>query len=410
MQKRVVITGMGTINPIGSNVEETWTNAVAGTNGIVKLNDEILESMGVHVAGTLKGYDPLEHFSKKEARNLDPVIQYAVVAARQAYEQANLDQVEDRYSIGTIVSSGIGGIYTIQQEITKANEKGYNRVSPHFIPNAIVNLVSGNVAIDLGLKGPCFTVVTACASGTDSIGQAFNNIQNGICKVVVAGASEASVNYIGLSGFNNLRALSNATDPNRASIPFDVERHGFVMGEGAGALVLEEYEHAIARGAKILGEVKGYFTSCDASHITAPDPEGKAAIYAMNKLVDGTDLAKIKYINVHGTSTPLNEKTECKIINEIFKDHKDGLNITSSKSMTGHLLGAAGAVEAIIMMKSINENIVTPTINTQVVDPELNIDIALETKHVELEYGISTSLGFGGHNSMLLFKEYDAAK
>lgn len=405
MSKRVVVTGMGTINPIGCNVDETWKNAVNGLNGIKKIDNETINDFGVHVAGLVSNYDGLEYFNKKQLRTYDKVVQFAIVAAREAYSQAKLDEVEDRFRISTCVSSGIGGLDTIQKELTTAVTKGYKKVSPYFIPNSIVNLVSGNVAIDLNLKGGCTTVVTACASGTDSIGSAYNNIISGFNDIVVCGASEASVNEIGMTGFNNIKALNRSSDVNNASIPFDTNRSGFVMGEGAAVIVIESYESAISRGVEILGEIVGYNTTCDASHITAPDSEAVGAVRAFETMISRSSIDKndINYINCHGTSTILNEKTEAVMINKVFKNNKMP-TVTSSKSMTGHLLGAAGALEAIITLKTIKDQIITPTINIKEVDPSLNLNVCLESTKQKINIGVSTSLGFGGHNSMLAFK------
>lgn len=402
--KRVVITGMGGVSPIGLSVDEIWENAKLGKNGLKQIEDTVLTDMGIHVAGTIPEYEALDHFSKKEKKNIDRTIQLGVTAARQAAADAKLDQIENRYSIGTCVSSGIGGIQTIEDQVEKGTKKGYKWISPYFIPNAIINLVSGQVAIDLNIKGSCTTVVTACATGTDSIGTAYHNILLGKANVMIAGATESATTYVGLSGFNNMKALSNATDINRASIPFSKDRHGFVMGEGAGVLVLEEYEHAIKRGVKIYGEIISYSSSCDANHITAPDPEAKSAIYGLNDLIKDVNMSEINYFNTHGTSTKLNEKTESKMLNEVFGDHLKNISITASKSMTGHLLGAAGAIEAIITLKSLQENFVTPTINIEEIDEELNVDIVRKPLKKDLKYGISSSLGFGGHNSFLMFR------
>lgn len=407
--KRVVVTGLGAITPIGLDSQTTWENAKNGVNGIVRINEPEQDEAKIHVAGKIKDYDPLNYFSKKQARKTDLVAQYAMVAAKEAVQMAKLEEIEDRLSIGVAVGSGIGGLETIQRELKKANEKGYARVSPLFIPNAIINTVAANVAIDNDLKGPCYANVTACATGTDNIGTAFYAIQNDQASVMVAGATEAAATESGYHGFNNLKALSNSEDPDYASIPFDKNRNGFVMGEGSGVIVLEEYEHAKARGAKIYGEIVAYSSSCDAMHITAPDPEAVAAIYALNKLVKNAkiDTNQVGFINVHGTSTQLNEITESKMINEVFKENTKDLLLTSSKSMTGHLLGAAGAVEAILTILCLKENVVTPTINTKEVDEALGVNVNLELTKLKTDYAVSTSLAFGGHNSMLMFKRIE---
>ncbi len=404
--KRVVITGLGAMSPLGNDVESTWTGMKSGKNGISELPEEIREQIGVHVGGQIKDYDETEYFNRKQVRTYDRVNQISIIAAREAAADAKLVDVTSRERIGVNISSGIGGMQTIQEQILAVPEKGYKRVSPLFIPRALINLVAGNVAIDLDVHGITNSIVTACASSTDAIGHAVSYIQSGMVDVMISGGSEATICEVGLAGFNNMKALSRSTDVNNASIPFDENRNGFVMGEGAGVLVLEELEHAKARGAKIYGEVVGYGATCDANHITAPDATGKYTKMAVNSALTMANIeAKdISFINAHGTSTPLNDATE----SMVFTDLLPGVNVTSSKSMTGHLLGAAGAIEAINVVKSLEEAVITPTINTKNLDECTKaINIVQELQPNTGEYAMSTSLGFGGHNSVLIFKKYE---
>ncbi len=404
--KRVVITGMGTINPIANNLNETWDKMKQGVNGIKPLDQELADKVGVHVAGTLNNYNPNDYFDRKEQRTFDKVNQLAIIAAREASTNANLEQITDRSRIGVNVSSGIGGMSTIENEIITALNRGYNRISPLFIPKAIVNLVPGNVAIDLKAHGICNAVVTACASSNDAIGHAMSYIQSGLVDVMVTGGAEATVCSSSLAGFANMKALSKSEDPNYASIPFDQNRNGFVMGEGSGVLILEELEHAKERGAKIYGEVIGYGASCDASHITAPDSEGVYAKTAINNALKQANISAqdLSFINAHGTSTPLNDAIEAKIFGEL----NPGIKVTSSKSMTGHLLGAAGSIEAINVLMSINDNVITPTINTKEIDPICeNIEVVRELTENDNTYALSTSLGFGGHNACIILKKWE---
>jgi len=410
MIKRVVITGMGTINPIGKNTQEFWENAKVGTPGITLIsNHELSEKTGVHVAAELKDFTYTDLLSAKEGKRLDRVSQISLIAAHEAYNDAQLDNVVERDRIGVSVGSGIGGIDTIEQEIDKGRSKGYNRVSPFFIPKTIINLIPGQIAISLNLKGTCTATITACATGTDSIGKAYRDIKHGYQDVMLAGGTEASLTPMALSGFHNMKALATTNNPDRASIPFDKERAGFVMGEGAGILVLEELEHALARGAKIYGEILGYANTCDANHITAPDPEATGFVKALNLVTKEANVApsEIDYFNAHGTSTPLNDKTETYGIKKFFQEHAKNISITSSKSMTGHLLGAAGAVESILTIMSIKEGFITPTINYQVPDEDCDLNITPNVGVArEFNYGINSSLGFGGHNTVLLFGKY----
>lgn len=404
--RRVAITGIGTINSVGLNVDETWQGLKAGKLGISEVDSETTEATGVKFAGRINNYDGKNYFDRKQLRRLDKSSQLALIAAREAAADASLDTIEDRTRIGVNVTSGIGGIGTIEENILKAADKGFNKISPMFIPGAIVNLVAGNVAIDLNCKGLCIPPVTACASSTDGIGHAAMYIQNGLVDVMVTGGAEAAANKTGLAGFQNMGALTSAETAQTACTPFASERSGFVMGEGAATLILEEYEHAKARGAKIYGFVEGYGATCDASHITAPDPTAEMGELAAKIAIDNAGIkpSDVGYVNTHGTSTPLNDKGENTLLNNLYGGENMPI-VTSTKSMTGHLLGATGALEAIATILSLNEGICTPTIGTQEVDPEISLNVCLnEAKKMTTDYGISFSLGFGGHNSVVVLK------
>lgn len=410
MKKRVVITGMGAVTPIGNSVEEFWTNVKAGTVGIDEITKFSTEDYKVKLAAEVKNFDPTAYMDRKEARRMDPFCQYAIAASVEAMNDSGLEVTEanaDR--IGVIVGSGIGGLGTIEAENKKLLEKGPGRVSPLMIPMAIGNMAAGNVAIRHGLKGKCTSVVTACATGTHSIGDAFRTIQYGEADAMLAGGCEAAITPLGLAGFMNLTALSESKDKNRASIPFDAERDGFVMGEGAGIVVLEELEHAKARGAKIYAEIVGYGTSCDAFHITSPMEDGSGAAKAMVQAINeaGIEKEEVNYVNAHGTSTPYNDLFETRAIKLAFGDHANKLAINSTKSMIGHLLGAAGGVEFITCVKSIDDSYVHSTVGLKVADPECDLDyVAGEGRDMEVNYAISNSLGFGGHNASVLVKKY----
>jgi len=405
--RRVVITGMGTINPLAHNTKDTWDAMKNGKLGVNETTEEIQKEAGVKFAANVKDFDANEHFDRKTLRSLDLVSQYAVVAAREAAIDANIKEIEDRFRIGCNVTSGIGGFDSIYEGIFKGADKGYNRMSPLFIPKVLINLVAGNVAIDQNLKGICNSVVTACASSTDAIGHATHYIQSGMVDVMVTGGSEAACSKVPLAAFNNMKALSKAETVEKASIPFDKDRSGFVMGEGAAVLVLEDLEHALKRGATIYGEVVGYGASCDASHITAPDATGEPAVTAVNMALHTADITgeQIGMVNAHGTSTPLNDKSESNLFKKTLSSD---VAVTSTKSMTGHLLGGAGALEAISVVKSLEEQIVTPTINTTNLDEECHENVVLnEIKEKEMTYALSTSLGFGGHNAAIVLKKFE---
>lgn len=410
MKKRVVVTGLGAVTPIGNSVEEFWANVKAGAVGIDAITKFDTENFKVKLAAELKNFDPTVYMDRKEARRMDPFCQYAIAASVEAMKDSGLEVTEDNAErIGVIIGSGIGGLGTIEAENKKLLEKGPGRVSPLMIPMAIGNMAAGNVAIRFGLKGKCTSVVTACATGTHSIGDAFRAIQYGEADAMLAGGCEAAITPLGVAGFTNLTALSESTDKNRASIPFDGERNGFVMGEGAGVVVLEELEHAKARGAKIYAELVGYGSSCDAFHITTPSEDGSGAAKAMVDAVKeaGIDKEAVDYINAHGTSTKYNDLFETRAIKLAFGEHANKLAINSTKSMIGHLLGAAGGVEFITCIKSIEDSYVHETVGYQVPDEECDLDyVTGQGREMEVNYAISNSLGFGGHNASLLVKKY----
>lgn len=404
MRRRVVVTGVGTINSLGHNNKETFEAIKNGVCGIERITAFDTTDFKVKLAAEVKNFDPNEYLDKKVASKTDRFIQLALIAGKEAYNDANLDEV-DKSRMGVNVSSGIGGIDTIETNHSKGLKKGMERVSPFFVPNAIVNMAAGQLAIATGAKGMCTCVVTACAGATNAIGDGFRVIRDGYEDVMLVGGAEACITPLGVGGFSALKALSTSEDPNRASIPFDKERNGFVIGEGAGILVLEEYEHAKKRGAKIYAEVIGYGTSCDAHHITAPLEDGSGGQKAMeNALNDaGIQPSDVDYINTHGTSTHLNDKIETKAIANVFG--KDVV-ISSTKGNHGHCLGATGAIEAIISIDAMNENIVPPTINYQVADEECYLDVCPNTpRQKDINIILSNSLGFGGHNATVVFKK-----
>lgn len=410
MKRRVVITGMGAVTPIGNNVDALWESIQSGTHGIGPITRFDAEIIKTNLAAEIKDLNTEDYLTKQEARKLDLFTQYAIIASKQAYEDAHLPEDLDRNRFGVMLSSGIGGLQTIENSHETLINRGAARVSPHFIPMCLTNLAAGNVAIALQAKGICTSVVTACAAGANAIGDAFRTIRDGYMDVMVAGGAEASITPLGMAGFASMRATSEATDPNRASIPFDAERNGFVMGEGAGAIIMETLESAQARGAKIYGEIVGYGATCDAYHITAPESTGDGAMRSMQMALDDAkiDTSCIDYINAHGTSTPLNDKTETKAIRGVFGADADKLAVSSTKSMTGHLLGASGAVEAIISLKALANSFVPPTANFQTGDPECDLDIVPnQGRKQELNYAMSNSLGFGGHNATLIFKKWE---
>ena len=411
MERRVVVTGMGAITPIGNNVEEFFNGLIEGKCGIDNITLFDTEKFKVKLAAEVKEYNPEEHFDRRSAKRLDRFSQFAMIAAREAIKDSGITKENtDMERIGIVVSSGIGGLGTIEEQNINLNQKGPDRVSPMYIPMAICNMAAGNIAIDLGIRGESECIVTACASGTHSIGEALRLIRHGYQDAMLCGGCEASITPSGIAGFTTIKALNTTDDKTRASIPFDKERSGFVMGEGAGVLVLEELEHAKARGAKIYAEVVGYGASSDAYHITSPAPEGEGGKRAMiNALKDAKiNPEDITYINAHGTSTPLNDKCETQAIKGAFEKCYDKLYVSSTKGHTGHLLGAAGAIEAIACVKAIEKSIIPPTIGYKVQDDDCDLNI-VPNKPVEheIKYAMSNSLGFGGHNSTIILKKYE---
>jgi len=411
MERRVVITGLGAITPIGNNVEDFWNGIKEGKCGIDEIKSFDTTNFKVKLAAEVKDYDSEKYFEKREAKRLDKFSQYAIIASREAWRDSKLDREnENMERVGVILGSGIGGIETIETEQTKILEKGPDRVSPMYIPMGISNMATGNVAIDIGAKGESIAMVTACATGTHCIGEGFRMIKHGYQDIILAGGTESSITPLSIAGFTNIKALSRSEDKNRASIPFDKERNGFVMGEGAGIIILEELEHAKKRGAKIYAEIVGYGATSDAYHITSPDPEGEGGARAMKIAMQEANVKpeEITYINAHGTSTHLNDSCETKAIKTALgEENAKKVMVSSTKGHTGHLLGAAGGVEAIICSKAIQEGFVPATINYKVPDEECDLDIVPnEGRKKEIEYAISNSLGFGGHNSSILLKKY----
>ena len=406
---RVVITGMGAITPLGNDVQTFTANAYAGKVGIGPITKFDAEETGITVAGEVKDFDPAEKIGKKAAKRMDLFSQYAVASAVEAVEQAGLTEENTRSEdLGVIYGSGIGGFTTIQEQIIKMHEKGPQRVSPMFVPTANANMAAGNIAIRFHAQNICTAIVTACATGTNSIGEAYRQIKEGRAQAMICGGSEASVNEIGIAGFAALNALSKEKDPAKASIPFDKKRSGFVLGEGAGTLVLESLEHAQSHGAKILGEVVGYGSNCDAYHITAPDPTGQPAARAMQEAIveAGITADQVGYINAHGTSTHANDASESLAIRKVFGENSN-VQVSSSKSMTGHLLGAAGAIEAVLTVDALQRQVLPPNVGLTEQDEECDINVVkTATPDPTLEYAISNSLGFGGHNAVLAFKRW----
>lgn len=406
--RRVVITGMGTVNPVGNTVEEAWKNVKDGVCGIAPITHFEVTDPRVSLAAEVKNLDAGEFIDKKELKKMDAFCTYALIAADEAVADAGIDFGDDERS-GIIISSGIGGIGVVENESIKCNEKGMDRISPFLIPGAITNMAAGRIAIKYGIHGICECVVTACAGAGNAIGDAFRQIRDNYADVMLCGGTEGSITPLCVGGFNTMKALSRATDPNRASVPFDKERAGFVMGEGAGILVIEELEHAKARNAKIYGEIVGYASNCDAHHITAPLEDGSGAAKCMELALKdaGIKAEDIDYINAHGTSTPMNDKGETMAVKKAFGDHAYKLMMSSTKSMTGHLLGASGAIEAIFSTLALKDGFVPATINYQVPDEECDLDIVPnEGRKADITYAMSNSLGFGGHNVSLIFKKY----
>ena len=409
--RRVVVTGLGAITPIGNNVKDMWEAVQNGVCGIAPITLYPTEDRKVKLAGEVKNYQPEDYMEKRDAKKMDRFTQFAMIAADEAIEDSGINLEEcDTDRCGIIVSSGIGGLSTIQREDCKGYEKGYDRVSPHFIPMSISNMAAGQIAIKYGLHGMASCVVTACAGGTNAIGDAFRHIRDGYAEVMLAGGCEASITELGIGGFTSLKALNETEDPNRASIPFDKERNGFVMGEGAGILILEEYEHAKKRNAKIYCEMAGYGANCDAHHIRAPLEDGSMAAKCMKLAIEdaGMKESDIQYINAHGTSTIMNDQCETEAVKKAYGKWADKLMISSTKSMTGHLLGASGAVEGVITALSVKNDYVPATINYKVPDENCDLDIVPnQGRKATVNAAMSNSLGFGGHNASIIFRKWE---
>ncbi len=412
MERRCVITGLGAVTPLGNTVEEYWNGLKNGVCGIDYIKKFDTTDYKVKIAAEIKDFDPEQYMTKKDVKRNDLFAIYALAAGMQAFEDSKLDmEKEDADRIGVIVGSGVGGLMTMEEQVKRLTDKGPSRVSPLFITMTIGNMAAGNIAIRVGAKGVCEDIVTACATGTNAIGTAFRNIKHGYLDACIAGGAEGAICGIGVAGFTNLTALSTEEDPKKACRPFDKERNGFVMGDGSGILVLEELEHALARGAKIYGEVVGYGATADAYHVTLPEPTGEGAAKAMKFAIQeaGITPEQVGYINAHGTSTHANDVGETKAIKlAMGEECAKNIPISSTKSMTGHLLGAAGAIEAIACVKALEEGFLPPTINYHTPDEECDLDyipnVGREAK--EAEYALSNSLGFGGHNGVLCFKKW----
>ena len=409
MSRRVVVTGLGAVTPIGNNVDDFWTSVKAGKIGFDHITKFDTTDYKCHIAAELKDFNPQDFMDRKAAKRMEPFSQYAVAAAKQAIDDSRLDiEKEDPYMVGCAIGSGIGSLQAMERETQKLYEKGPNRVNPLLVPLMISNMAAGNVSIQFGLKGKSINDVTACATGTNTIGEAYRSIQYGEADVMVAGGTEGSVCPIGIAGFTALTALSTVDDPAKCSLPFDKNRSGFVMGEGAGVVILEELEHAKARGAKIYAEVVGYGCSSDAYHITSPQEDGAGAARAMtNAMSDaGVTPADVKYINAHGTGTHHNDLFETRAIKLAFGDEAANLKINSTKSMIGHLLGAAGAVEFITCVKEIQDGFIHKTVGYETPDEEIDLNYCKDSYEEPVEYALSNSLGFGGHNASILLKAY----
>ncbi|MBD1371412.1 beta-ketoacyl-ACP synthase II [Hazenella sp. IB182357] len=411
MNNRVVVTGIGMISPLGNDRQTFWDNLVAGKSGVDHVTLFDTADYTVKIAAEVKGFDPTDYMEKKEARRMDRFTQFAVAAAKSGLKDANLDMERvQRDRVGVSVGSGIGGLNTLEKQHQVLLEKGPKRVSPFFVPMMIANMAAGQISIHTGAQGPNNASVTACATGTHNIGEAFKVIQRGQADVMIAGGTEATISPMAMAGFSSMGALSTKNDdPQKASRPFDLDRTGFVMGEGAGILILENLAHARKRGAKIIAEVVGYGSTADAYHITSPSPDGEGAARSMKMALEdaGFMVSDIDYINAHGTSTELNDKFETMAIKRLFQDHAKKLAISSNKSMIGHLLGAAGGVEAAATALTLQSQLIPPTINYETPDPECDLDyVPNEARSMRVRTALSNSLGFGGHNATLAFKAY----
>ncbi len=412
MSRRCVVTGMGAVTPLGSTVESFWSGIKSGVCGIGMIDKFDASAFKVKIGAQVKGFDAETYVGKKDIKRSDPYSLYAVAAASQAMDDSGIDMTKENASrVGVVVGSGIGGLVTMQEQIVRLREKGPSRVSPLFIPMTISNMAAGNIAIRFGAKGNCENIVTACSTGTHSIGAAYREIKHGYADVCIAGGAEASICEAGVAGFASLTALSTCEDPKRACRPFDAKRDGFVMGDGSGILILEELEHALARDAQIYAELVGFGATCDAYHMTAPDPDGSGAAGAMRMAMDeaGIGPADVSYINAHGTGTQANDAAETAAIKLAMGKDAYGIPISSTKSMIGHLLGAAGAVEAIICVKALQEGFLPPTINYEVPDEKCDLDYIpnVGRESCDARYALSNSLGFGGHNGVLCFKKWN---
>ena len=411
MKRRVVLTGLGAVTPLGNTAAESWQAARAGKCGIGPITHFDTTGFKATLAGEVRDFDATQYIDKREARKMDRFTQFAMSAAAMAVADSGLDfSTEDVSRCGVLISTGVGGIETIENDVIRAQEKGYDKISPFFVPMIISNMAAGQAAIRFGLRGMCSCVVTACASGTNAIGDAFRHIRDGYGDIMLAGGAEATITPMCIGGFTSMKALSTASDPGRASIPFDAERSGFVMGEGAGILVLEELEHARARGAAIYAEVVGYGANCDAHHITAPAPGGAGAAVCMQQALADAGIAPeaVGYINAHGTSTPMNDRCETAAVKTAFGPHAQELLISSTKSMTGHLLGASGAVEAIFTALAVRDGFAPPTVGYRQPDPDCDLDVVPnQGRAADIRYAMSNSLGFGGHNASLVLKKWE---
>ncbi len=410
MSKRVVVTGVGAISPVGLDAKESWSSIKNGKLGISNIESFDASNLQVKIAAEVKGFDPELKLGKKDSRRLDRFSQFAVVASLEALEQSGVDlENEDPTRFSSIIGSGVGGIMTLSEQFDVLHEKGPDRISPFLIPMMLPDMASGNVSMKLGAKGINYSPVTACATGTDAIGQAYDLIIKGNIDMAVAGGSEAAICPIAVAGFNSVKALSSVSDPELACRPFDKERDGFTLGEGAGVLFIESLDHATSRNANILAEIIGYGASSDAHHITQPSIEGEGAARAMNIAINNAEInySDVNYINAHGTSTPLNDKFETMSMKTVFKEMAPKIPISSTKSMTGHLLGAAGGVEAVFCVNSLIDGVAPPTINYKTPDEDCDLDyIPNNARELDLNVVMSNNLGFGGHNASLVFKKY----
>lgn len=410
MKKRVVVTGIGVVSPIGNDLATFWSNIKKGVCGINYIESFDTSEYSVKIAGEIKNFDPKMYMDRKEAKRQDRFCQFSIAASQMAVNDANIDLDNiNKEKFGVIIGSGVGGMLTVENEMKKLYEKGPSKVSPFFVPMMISNMASGLVAIKFGAQGINYGIVTACATGANAIGEAFKKIQYEDCDIVLAGGAEASITPLSIAGFSSMTALCSSDDITRASIPFDKERSGFVMSEGSGIIVLESYEHAVKRNAKIYAELVGYGATCDAHHITAPEPNGLGAARAMKCAIESANISvdDIDYINAHGTSTPHNDKFETKAIKKAFGDRAYNIPISSTKSMTGHMMGAAGTIESIVCVKALQEGFIPATIGYKEPDPDCDLDYVPNTgRNKDINYALSNSLGFGGHNASLVFKKY----